>query len=208
MFEDLDPEQFVAFHLKRLGYQSKEDLFENLYLAAIIAAYTRIDKKWGGENEIRDRFINDMENRNEYTTQLINKGLLRLDFERWINVSEIKKRRLDISFFFTGLDFTIECKRLQSADNQYLIEGINRFIICEYAPNEKYAAMIGFVRGDVSEISGKLKEKIRTYHASSQMSEYLLQNCREHPNSFQSYHKRANDTEIGIYHLFFTFDFE
>jgi hypothetical protein len=42
-------------------YKSKRDLYENLYLKAIIDSYIRIDKTQDFENNIRDRFVWDLE---------------------------------------------------------------------------------------------------------------------------------------------------
>jgi hypothetical protein len=51
--------EFMAFVLPYLGYETKEDLIENLYLKAFIDSYQRIKKTSILEEEIRDRFVKD-----------------------------------------------------------------------------------------------------------------------------------------------------
>ena len=51
--------QFIQFGLKVLGYKSKQDLIENLFIKSIYDTYGRVDKNVAIENDIRDRFIYD-----------------------------------------------------------------------------------------------------------------------------------------------------
>lgn len=125
-------EEYYQFGLEKLGYKSKKDLYENLYLKAIVDSYQRINKSIALENEIRDRFILDLERENLLTKDLIQNNILQLDFERQHFVSPTEKRRTDIVFFITGFGkFTVECKRLfkqPSKNREYLDKGLKRFI--------------------------------------------------------------------------------
>jgi hypothetical protein len=90
-----DREQFMSFWLDKLGFKSKEDLFENLYLKSFIDSYRRIGKASLLEEKIRDRFVFDLERENPRTKDLIQKQILFLNWERWLNVSEEEKSRAD-----------------------------------------------------------------------------------------------------------------
>ena len=59
-----DREQCMSFWLDKLGFKSKEDVYENLYLKAFIDSYRRIGKVSMLEEKIRDRFVFDLEREN------------------------------------------------------------------------------------------------------------------------------------------------
>lgn len=199
-------EQFMHFALDKLGFKSKEDLIENLYLKAFIDTYKRIKRISIKEEEIRDQFVRDFEWVNGHTKNLIQQQILILTWERWMNVSEDEKSRADISLSMSGFEFIIECKRLEFADIKYINSGIKRFVELKYAKNDTCAGMIGFViAGNIEKICNNLKPKVREFHFASK-NEHLLQvNCLNWQHSFQSKHNRINKTHIHIYHLFFDF---
>ena len=99
-----DREQFMSFWLDKLGFKSKKDLYENLYLKAFIDSYHRIGKDSILEEKIRDRFVFDLERENPLTKDWIQQQILFLNWERWINVSEEEKSRADISFSISGCE--------------------------------------------------------------------------------------------------------
>ena len=160
-------EEFYQFGLERLNYRSKKDLYENLYLRSTVDTYRRINKSAALENEIRDRFILDLERKNQLTRDLIQNDILQLDFERQHFVSPSEKRRTDIVFFITGFGkFTVECKRLfkePSRNEEYINEGLKRFVELKYSENEAYAGMIGFVvSGNIRTITEDVSTKVVT----------------------------------------------
>lgn len=203
-------EEYYQFGLEKLGFKSKKDVYENLYLKAIVDSYNRIDKTPDLENEIRDRFVLDLERKNVFTKDYIQNYILQLDFERGHFVSETKKRRTDIVFSLAGFDrFIFECKRLfsfPSKNAEYINEGLKRFVELQYSENESYAGMIGFVvSGNIFTITDHLMGKIKEYSFVLSHENLLRQKCADWQFSFQSMHNRVNNTKIHIYHLFFEF---
>ena len=203
-------EEFYLFALEKLNYKSRKDLYENLYLRAIVDSYQRINKSAAPENEIRDRFILDLERENELTKDWIHNDIMQLDFERQHFVSPSEKRRADIVFFITGIGkFTIECKRLfkeSSRNQEYINEGLKRFVELKYSKNEGYAGMIGFVvSGNIRTITENLRWKVGNYFFVSEQSSLLRKKCIGWEYSFESKHHRTNNTQIHVYHLFFEF---
>jgi hypothetical protein len=202
-----DREQCMSFWLDKLGFKSKEDLYEKLYLKAFIDSYHRIGKDSILEEKIRDRFVSDLELKNSWTKDWIGQGILFLNWERWINVSEEERSRADISFSISGCgEFIIECKRLKYADTRYLDGGIKRFVELKYAKYDSHAGMVGFIiGGEIKPIAEVLKAKVKDFHYSPGFENLLKKRCSDWEYSFQSRHDRSNNTHIHLYHLFFDF---
>lgn len=199
-------EQFKDFFLRTLGYHSEQDLFENLYLKAIIDSISKIENISRLENKIRDALIKDLENENPLTQKLVDKQILILTWERWLNVTEEEKSRADICFSMSGFEFVVECKRLEFADHRYIEEGIKRFIELKYAEKDNFAGMLGFIiSGNPYNIVESLKTKIKEYYPDSDMEFFLTQKVLGQALSFQSRHQRLNQKDIHLYHLFFDF---
>jgi len=199
-------EEFMYFALDKLGFKTKEDLYENLYLRAFIDTYRRIGKTSVLEEEIRDRFVFDFERVNPLTRDLIQQQILIVTWERWLNVSEEEKSRADISLSISGFEFIIECKRLKFADSKYLNDGIKRFVRLKYARGDTCAGMIGFViAGDIKKVVENLKSGVKDFHFSPGFEYLLRKGCLDWEYSFQSKHTRSNNTPIHLYHLFFDF---
>lgn len=202
-------QSYYKFGLQSLKYKSAQDLYENLFLAAIIDSYGRIDKSGDIENNIRDRFIWDLERNNTITKGLIDNDILLLDFERQHFVNQTEKRRTDIMFFISGFDkFIVECKCLhqQPSKNQsYIDDGLKRFVDLKYAEKNKYAGMIGFVvSGDISEIFSATQDCVSSFYSSN----HSLSQGKigfDWNYSFLSSHIRINNEDILIYHLLFPF---
>lgn len=196
----------MYFALDKLGYKSKEDLIENLYLKAFVDSYRRIGRTSILEEKIRDQFVYDFEWKNPLTKNLIQQQILILTWERWLNVSEEEKRRADICFSISGLEFIIECKRLKSADAKYLSAGVKRFVELKYAKNDTHAGMVGFVTGgETGKIVNTLRKKVEGFCFSPGYEHLLNEPCSAWRDSFQSRHDRVNRTSIHLYHLFFEF---
>ena len=190
-----------------LPYKSKVDLYENLYLQAIINSYQVIEKTIGLENEIRDKIVWDLQNNNSLTTSLFQNEILDIIPERYNLLSETEKNRADICFHWSYFGkFEIECKRLfqqPSRNEAYLNDGIKRFIDLKYAKTNEYAGMIGFiVSGNILEIKEKLSEDINKFHPNDIEIQYDKLNW---DHSFISHHIKVNNDKIQIYHLFFQF---
>lgn len=204
--KSIKKELFMKSALDYLGLKSKEDLIENIYLKAFIDAYQRISKTSVLEGEIRDRFVKDFEWENSYTTDLIQQQILILTWERWINVSQEEKSRADISLSISGIEFIVECKRLEFSDIKYINDGIKRFVELKYARQDTCAGMIGFViAGNIDAICNRLKSKVQKFQFTANNDHLLLTNCLDWKRSFQSKHNRNNKTTIHLYHLFFDF---
>ncbi|MBU1717975.1 MAG: hypothetical protein KKA07_02780 [Bacteroidetes bacterium] len=196
--------QFVKFGLRCLGFKSKQDLIENLYLKAIIDSYCRIDKSIGIENDIRDRFVFDLYHKNQITLNWVQKNILFINWERWVFKNEEDLGRADLSFAISGFEYIIECKRLKNASQKYINEGLFRFINKEYSAYETYAGIFGFViNGNIENISKSFLEKCK---AGNYISNYFTQQkYTGWKHHFKTAHSRKNSTEINIYHLFFDF---
>lgn len=92
-------QSYYQFGLQKLNYKSAQDLYERLYLKAIVDTYGRIDKSPDIENNIRNRFIWDLEKVNPLIKTLIDNNILQLDFEHSHFVTESEIKRTDIVFF-------------------------------------------------------------------------------------------------------------
>jgi len=202
-------QSYYQFGLQKLNYKSAQDLYERLYLRAIVDTYVRIDKSPDIENNIRNRFIWDLERVNPLTKTLIDTNILQLDFERSHFVTESDIRRTDIVFFITGFEkFIIECKCLYqqpSRNNAYFNDGLIRYVDLRYAERNRFAGMIGFVvSGNISEILNNTKNNAANFHRSNTLTTENQVNFNWE-YSFVSSHERINNEDILIYHLFFPF---
>ncbi len=197
--------QFIQFGLGMLGYQSKQDLIENLFLKSIYDTYSRVDKNVGIENDIRDRFIKDFYHNSTLLKGLINKNILFVNWERWVFKNEADLGRTDLSFAMSGIEFIVECKRLKTSSPKYISDGLNRFINNNYSENESYAGMIGFVvDGDIKSICSSLMEKCKQENYIK--SEFTRSIVNDSEYSFCTTHNREGTDEINIYHLFLEFN--
>ncbi len=197
--------QFVQFGLGMLGYKSKQDLIENLFIKSIFDTYSRLDKNIGIENDIRDRFIYDFYQVSAILKGLINTNILFVNWERWVFKNEDDLGRTDLSFAISGIEFVVECKKLNSASSQYIDEGLHRFINKNYSENESYAGMIGFVvKGDIKSICSLLKVKCK--QESYCENDFVLSKKIIAENTFVTSHFRNGIDAINIYHLFLEFN--
>lgn len=195
--------EFIATNLSNLGYTSKQDIIEKLYLFSLIGAYDRIDKKISTENDIRDRFCDDLYNNEKSPLRKwLQIKVIYLNWENWSFAGDGTKVRSDFSFKFSGMEFIIECKRLKNADSAYITNGLDRFINLQYAEGDELAGMIGFViSGDQVTISSTLQSKIHSLAhtlAISPSSSFST-------SFFNSSHQRSDTSSIGLYHMFFDF---
>lgn len=197
-------EQFISNGLSCLGYKSKQDLIENLYLKAIVDSYNRIDKSIGIENDIRDRFVYDFYNLSPLLMKWIQANIIYVNWERWVFKNSIDLGRADLSFAISGFEFIIECKRLKNANQKYIDEGLYRFLNNAYSAHESCSAMLGFViEGNIEHIrSGIMRkcEKEQCVHNDFSRQKYI-----EWEYSFKTTHSRKDNSEINVYHLFFEF---
>ncbi len=199
--------QFIQFGLGMLGYQSKQNLIENLFIKSIYDTYSRLDKNVGIENDIRDRFIFDFYHDSTLLKGLINKNILFVNWEKWVFKNADDLGRTDLSFAISGFEFIIECKRLKNASHKYITDGLRRFINKEYSENESYAGMIGFiVGGNITSICSSLMEKCKQENFSE--SEFTRSKVDNSESSFLTSHNREGTDIINIYHLFLEFNLE
>ena len=196
--------QFLQFGLSCLGYKSKQDLIEELYIKSIIDTYGRLIKTIGFENDIRDRFIYDFYNESPLLKEFIQSNILYVNWERWVFKNEDDLGRTDLSFGISSFEYVIECKRLKNAHQQYISEGLCRFIKNEYSSNESYAGMIGFVvEGNITNISDELKNKCQKEEFSN--NSFANEKLYSWKHGFKTAHNRVNNTAINLHHLFFEF---
>ncbi len=198
---------FESIWKSKIPFKSKADLYENLYLQAIIDSYGFVDKHKGKEEEIRDRFYADLTQRNPLTKYWFDLELLDIGFEKWKMDNSNDKSRVDLSFFWSGFGhFEIECKRLfqqPSKNEAYLNDGLVRFINLKYADKNEYAGMIGFVvTGAIDKIQNELANRILDFHSDNTATNNQELNWK---NSFVSYHEKKDHNKIMIYHLLFQF---
>ena len=199
--------QFIQFGLGMLGYQSKQDLVENLFIKSIFDTYNRVDKNVGIENDIRDRFIYDFYHNSTLLKGLINNNILFVNWERWVFKNAEDLGRTDLSFAISGFEFIVECKRLKNASPKYISDGLYRFLNKEYSKNESHAGMIGFVvEGDVKDICSSLMEKCKQKNYIE--SKFTGSKFYDSETTFYTTHNREGTDEIYIYHLFLEFNLE
>jgi hypothetical protein len=198
------PADFVNANLKALGYSSKRDLIENLYLKSLIESYGRISHTISKENDIRDRFMVDLYNTPSLLRNWLQLKIIYLDWENWKFTSENKLARADISFKITGCEFIVECKRLKSPDHLYFDEGLKRFITHHYSKGDEYAGMIGFITNDKDDhILNGLREKVKNH--SYIATDFTASSYTGIKNSFLSSHTRTDLSVINVYHMLFSF---
>lgn len=198
------PADFVNAHLKALGYSSKRELIENLFLNSLIESYGRIAHTVANENDIRDRFMVDLYSTPSTLKNWLQLKIVYLDWENWKFTPELKLVRTDISFKITGCEFIIECKRLRSPDHLYFDEGLNRFITHHYSKGDEYAAMIGFIISDKDDhILNGLSTKVKNYNYLT--TDFTASSLAAIKSSFLSSHTRTDLSVINVYHLLFSF---
>ncbi|RZK40354.1 MAG: hypothetical protein EOO90_15260 [Pedobacter sp.] len=198
------PADFVNNNLKALGFSSKRDLIENLYLKSLIESYGRIAHTVANENDIRDRFMVDLYNTPSQLKNWLQFKIMYLDWENWKFTPEFKLVRADISFKITGCEFIIECKRLKSPDHLYFDEGLNRFITHHYSKGDDYAGMIGFIINDKDyHILKGLSGKVKNYNYVA--NDFTTSSFTGFKNSFLSSHTRTDLSVINVYHMLFSF---
>ena len=193
--------EFIVDNLSKLGYSSKRDIIEKLYLGSLKGSYERLDKALSTENDIRDRFVDDLyHNEQSPIKKWLQYKVIYLNWENWSFDGDGLKVRSDFSFKFSGMEFIIECKRLKSADKAYVEEGLERYVNLKYAKGDEYAGMIGFViEGDKNMISEGLRGKIKPLPHTESIKKTLP------IPFFNSIHQRADNSQIELYHLFFDF---
>jgi len=198
------PADFVNANLKALGYSSKRDLIENLYLGSLIESYGRIAHTIANENDIRDRFMADLYKTPSKLSGWLQNKVMYLDWENWKFTPELKLVRADISFKITGCEFIIECKRLKSPDHLYFDEGLNRFITHHYSKGDEYAGMIGFIINDKDDhILSGLSSKVKNYNYVT--TDFTASTFDAIKSSFLSSHTRTDLSVINVYHMLFSF---
>lgn len=188
-----------------LGFESKQDMIEKLYLKSIVDSYNRIDKVISIENDIRDRFVKDIIR--DATSPLygwLQLKLIRIHWEICTFTDSDDLGRMDLSFETHGFDFIVECKRLKGYSKKYFDEGLMRFIELKYAKGDDYAAMMGFVvDGDRKNILAALKKNSLKY--SSIDSLFAKEVFPYTEDGFKGSHLRTDDTIVNIYNVLFDF---
>ena len=195
---------FINSNIAKIGFSSKREMIEQLYLKSIIDSYNRIEQTTGNENAIRDRFIYDLYNTPSKLKAWLQLKVIYLDWENWKFTSEFKLGRADISLKLSGFEFIIECKRLKSPDKLYFDEGLNRFLTLHYSEGDEYAAMIGFIVNDKDDhILTGLSTKVKDYDYVA--SDFASSTFGGISSSFLSSHNRTDSSIINVYHLLFSF---
>lgn len=103
--------------------------------------------------------------------------------------------------------FGAECKRLRSDQlkllNEYIDNGVNRFVSGKYSSKSTVAAMIGYIQeGSISEIVTKLMPLMKNTNLRENFVRLILEMNPE----YKSVHVRTLDSQvITLHHLFFDF---
>ncbi len=203
-------ENFAQIWLSHFrNFKTREDVI-SLYLQAIIESYNFIDKSVDDENTIRNRFYWDLTTRNPLMEKYLEKNLIQINYEKWIMVSEEEERRVDLTFFISSFgSFEIECKCFfgnQTIKGKYLTDGLIRFIELKYAMENSNAGMIGFVvKGQIDSIFKNNVKNVQNFHPVTPTKLIQTPTNENWKHSFTSFHKRADNSEITIYHLLFEF---
>jgi len=190
-------------------YNSYTKLVEGLYLTAIVDSFQRLQKispiSTLTENEIRNNLVYDIENNNQLLRPYLQKKILKLTKENTILLSPIQTKRTDIEFFITIRgDFIVECKKLTSAEQRYVDDGLVRFTEEYYSRSDSEASMVGFISGgNISRIIDGLKIKVVQHNPTPNCQRLLNKLCIKHQYSFHSEHNRKTKLSIMIHHLFF-----
>jgi hypothetical protein len=201
----VEPSEYYKANISYLGFSSKEDLIENLYLKSLLDAYNRIDKKIAIENDIRDRFIHDFNTTETLLRKLLQLKFIYVDWELWVFSDSTELGRADLCFRTVGFQFIVECKRLLHADKKYFDEGLKRFIDLKYGKGDEYGGMIGFVvNGNPTTICSNLHRKAANY--SLVESNFSSRKINFFSTSFFSTHKRIDDSHINVYNFFLKFE--
>lgn len=196
---------FIGF-LSR--YKNLEDLIESLFLQSIVDSYSRVRNIKNiatlSENKIRNKFQFDLENSNQLIKVALNNNFVTFVAERQIINKEKELMRSDIEFIINPtIRFVVECKKVKGVNKkQYIEDGILRFINPDkyIKPDEKYAGMCSFVvQGDINNLIKGTLQRIEKYHWLNTNTE----NICNFENSFSTNHKKIDNNEIMIYHLFF-----
>ena len=197
-------EKYVDSILSDLNFPTVESLVDGFFLYELIDSYSRISKAKETENNIRDRFIYDLNRKDSRTRDLLDKRLMSIDPENWVYSDSRRLGRADICFRFPGIRFVVECKCLSYADNKYLEEGIKRFVDLKYADGDDFAGMMGFViDGNIESIKKNLSSKVAAFFPSVAIAAEI--SCSTWRYSFVSSHLRNDSTTIQISHLLFEF---
>jgi hypothetical protein len=198
------PDVFLNANLGLFGFNSKQELIEQVFLGSLIDSYNRIVRTISTENDIRDRFMKDIYSTPSKLNDWLQQSLMFLDWENWKFTAGMTLARADISFKLTGCEFILECKRLKTADKAYIDEGLERFRTLHYAKGHEFAGMVGFiVNGDSTLISSGLQSRVTAHH--SKVTTFSAANFSESANNFQSSHERTDASIIHVYHMFFDF---
>jgi hypothetical protein len=189
-----------------LGFNSKNDLIENLYLRSLIEAYPHVFAIPGvlnfDENHIRDEFQKVICFNCGDLSAWLNNSLITLTVENQIITKDNERKRTDIAFVIPNLKYVIECKKLKGVSKeQYITKGISRFVKHEYInEHETVAGMCSFISGgSVANIIKGSIERLQQYNFIS-IDENKICGFAD---SFSSTHKKINDAEIVLNHLFF-----
>jgi hypothetical protein len=202
----VEPSEYHKAHINYLGFSSKEDLIENLYLKSISDAYGRIKKEIAIENDIRDRFVKDFYTADTLLRNFLQIKFIYVDWELWVFSEEYELGRADLCFRTTGFQFIIECKRLSHADKKYFEDGLKRFIDLKYGYGDEYAGMIGFVvNGNPKTICSKLSERAASYSIVVG-SDFSLRRIDFSTPHFLTTHERIDKSLIHIYNVFLEFE--
>ena len=203
-------EKFYQYGKEKIKVTSKQDVYEKIYLRAVIESYAVINKSTGLENQIRDRLAWYLQKEHPFTSPLFQYEILDIVPERINLVTKTERSRADLCFHWSDWGrFTFECKRLfhqPSKNKPYLDDGLIRFIEMKYTRTNQYAAMIGFVvSGKIDSIFETIANDTEKFHPSNPPQAIKTPINKYWKLSFTSFHERENKENIQIYHLLFEF---
>jgi hypothetical protein len=201
-------EEFFNSITPLLRYKTYSSLVEDIYISSLVESFERLKAVPGiadmTENHIRNHLAFDLENHNTLLYPFFQTKLLKLTKENTLLLSPEETKRTDIEFFISGAgDFVVECKKLQSADQRYISEGINRFVTKVYARSAQEAGLLGFVvGGKCASVMAGLRTRIGNERSFDKEYIHPTKTCGAYKFSFHSLHKRESIAAILLHHLF------
>ena len=212
-YQSIPKHPFVA------KFPDVQTLIEQLYLAAMVNAYSRICTIPGigglKENKIRNEVVRDFKDNNPVISSYFQNKIIYLAAENQANTATLEQRTdLEIHSGHHQHNFVIECKNLTHAETRYVQgrtknggyqhDGLEKFIDLTYAKTDNEGAMLSFiVSGTPTSIVSTLNQKVQVFHPSPDCLHLSNQYCIDWSLSFQSSHICSNEKVFRLYHLFY-----
>lgn len=191
-------------------FASPQQVIVDLILQPLVESYNVVSKDFNAlnyeENLITEKLVWFLKKQSSIST-LYQKRTMDVILRPKEQVTIDTKSEPDIKFIIGSiLWLQIEAKRIYEKQNwssaEYLSDGsgIGRFLSGMYSKDEEYGAMLGYVQGgNFQEIIKNIKDKLSDKDFKEYKDTPQIENC------LVSVHRRFQNSDITIYHLFFYF---